>query len=107
TLIDSTGDNYLEGRDGDDIFKLSGGNDDVDGGAGADDFQFYGAFGDDLIYDFSQGDGDIITIEGPASFAALTITQNGSDTEIAYNGNTITLENFTATNLGAGDFVFV
>lgn len=99
--------NVLVGNDGDDVIRLSGGSDQVAGGAGADDFQFAAGFGSDLIRDFSQTDGDIITITGPAGMQDLSIIQSGSNTIIDYLGDTITLQNFVALNLTASDFVFV
>ena len=108
TFIDNAKDNFFRGEGGNDIFKLHGGNDFVIGGAGADEFQFLGgAFGIDTIQDFSQGDGDLIVIEGPTGIGDLTISQNGIDAVIDFGGNTIILENFNSANLGAGDFMFV
>lgn len=107
-FIDDGKDNWFGGDDGDDVFKFHGGNDGAEGGAGADEFQFLGgAFGRDEIEDYNQGEGDSIVIEGPANFAALTISQNGSHAEIDWAGNTIVLLNFDSNNLTAGDFTFI
>lgn len=107
-FIDNGRDNFFRGEGGNDIFRLHGGSDHVIGGSGADEFQFLGgAFGDDTIEDFSQGDGDLIVIQGPAGMGDLTISQNGSDAVIDYGANSITLQNFNAGSLSAGDFLFV
>lgn len=107
-LIDDAKDNWFRGDDGNDIFKFRGGNDQAVGGLGADNFQFLGgAFGNDTIEDFSQADGDKITIQGAVQFANLTLSQSGTDTIIDWNGNSITLWDVTASSLTAGDFVFI
>lgn len=102
----SSSDNYLEGRGGEDTLKFVGGNDVGVGGSGADNFYFYGnSYGDDTIRDFEDGS-DIIKISKAADFAALTIVQDDTATVIQWNGNTITLENTTATDITSDDFLF-
>lgn len=101
--------NKLEGRGGDDLIRGEGGRDmlfggagddvlaggegdDVlEGGAGADRFAFSGAFGTDVIRDFSgaSGEGDVIdlrpvdaVVPGGLVFADLRFTQTGDDLRI-------------------------
>lgn len=106
-FIDDANSNWFGGDNGNDLFKFHGGSDQAYGGAGADDFQFLGAFGNDTIEDFSHADGDKITIQGAVQFANLTLSQSGTDTIIDWNGNSITLWDVTAGSLTAGDFVFI
>jgi Ca2+-binding RTX toxin-like protein len=97
------------------VLNGSGGNDYLWGGLNADGFEFSfasaGWFGHDTVGDFTQGE-DKIRLDDAlfANFAAVQakMGQAGTDTVISYDaGNSITLENITATSLQASDFVFI
>ena len=83
------------------------------GGAGSDVFRFSGNWGDDTINHFTDGYDKIeffdklFSFSAVITFSSLTITQDGDDTFIEDTvGNSITIENFTATNLTEDDFIF-
>jgi Ca2+-binding RTX toxin-like protein len=130
---DLTGDeinNTLDGQSGNDIISGGGGNDNINGGAGddtitggegndtltggggADTFVFEDGFGDDLITDFLQGQGDKIDLTGVTTvtdFATLQTlaTQSGDETAIDFgNGNILFLDNFNVADLTEDDFLF-
>jgi Ca2+-binding RTX toxin-like protein len=111
------GNDTLRGGAGDDTLfgdgftmgtNARGGDDCLDGGGGNDTFGFAGRFGNDIVFDFHQGD-DHLQFNGPnvQSLADLQITWNAGDTVITVAGyGTVELDNFTGT-LTAGDFIFV
>jgi hypothetical protein len=76
---------------------------------GNDTFVFGGAFGQDFVYDFRQGEDKIeFQVTGVADFGDLDIEFNGSDTVIstaASATDTVTLVGFTGT-LTDSDFLF-
>lgn len=105
---DNKKDNFFRGRDGDDRFILTKGDDRVRGDDGADTFVFKSNnWEHDWIEDFDDSEGDKIELNHATQFSDLTIFQDGSNTVIEYQGNSITLEDFTATDLDASDFIFV
>lgn len=105
---DNKKDNYFRGRDGDDRFILTKGDDYVRGDDGADTFVFRNDnWHHDTIEDFDDTEGDKIELNHATQFSDLTIIQDGDNTVIEYLGNSITLQDFTATDLDAGDFIFV
>lgn len=60
----------------------------------------------DIIQDFEDGI-DILELSGGLSFGSLTITQNGTDTDIietATSQTLATLTDITATNINELDF---
>lgn len=100
--------NYFRGRDGDDRFVLTKGKDTVRGDDGADTFAFKNNnWGHDRIEDFNDVEGDKIELNHATQFSDLTIYQDGDNTVIEYLNSSITLEDFTATDLDASDFIFV
>ncbi len=114
TLYGGNGDDTLDGGDGiDSLFggqgddRLTGGrgDDDLYGGLGADVFAFAVGDGADTMTGFEVG--DIIEIAGVSGgLGDLVIEQQGSNTVIRYgDGDKITLENVTASSLGADDFL--
>lgn len=106
-MVDNGRHNYFDGRGGDDLLRVSAGNDGLRGGAGADTFEFMGGnFGDDEIYDFNDAEGDKIKVTNATAFGDLTISQDGGDALIEFGGNSIRIEDFLATDLGASDFIF-
>ncbi|WP_107496286.1 calcium-binding protein [Thalassobius sp. I31.1] len=99
------GNDTLNGKGGDDVLIGGLGNDTLTGGAGDDFFVLDANAGTDTITDYNVSD-DTVKFEG-FTFADLTITQNGSDTEIAYgNGNVVTLEDVLASDMIEGEFQF-
>ena len=128
TLNGTAGDDTISGNNGNDVINAGDGNDTVNGGSGNDrliggngndtltggsgndTFVFGPSFGTDTVTDF--GGNDHIEFDGGvfANFAAVqaAMTQVGADTVITLAaGHTITLQNVTASNLHANDFLFM
>ncbi len=109
-LLGGAGNDILIGGDGDDQLTGGAGNDRLDGGAGADRFVFNAPLsGDDTIVDFTDGQ-DLIEISaaaGATGMADLTIQQDGADTLIAFDTETIRLLGVDATTVDAADFHFI
>ncbi|MEM9331643.1 MAG: calcium-binding protein, partial [Pseudomonadota bacterium] len=108
-LTGNIGNDVLNGFDGDDTLNGGAGDDVLIGGLGADSFFFSDPeFGNDLITDF-QNDIDQIDLSLlNLSFSDLSISQNGSDTEIIIQGdasNQIKLAHVEATLIGQDDFI--
>ena len=121
----TSGDDTIVGFDSDDAIKGGGGNDTLDGGAGddtleggagtdtltggdgEDTFVFKADDGTDTIADFEDGSDTIeFEITGLA-FSGLTITADGDDALIAYDGDdTIRVQDTDVEDLTASDFVF-
>ncbi len=121
TAIGGSGDNSLTGGASGDILI---------GGAGSDTFHYATGGGAETIVDFdqgntgsfSQGEGDTIDLSGVTSVSSFaevqhdatqvdangTADSNGPDTLINFgNGDTLTLDGVTPSQLQAGDFNFV
>ena len=99
----------LTGGAGDDTITGLGGDDTLTGGAGADTFVFASGHGADTITDFTDGEDtiDLSAFTGITSFTDLTVAQDGDNTVITIpGGGTITLQDFTSTDLDETDFVF-
>ncbi len=99
----------LTGGAGDDTITGLAGDDTLTGGDGADKFVFASGHGNDTITDFTDGEDtiDLSAFTGITGFDDLTVTQNGNNTVITIpGGGTITLQNFTQSDLDASDFVF-
>ncbi|MCY4191282.1 MAG: M10 family metallopeptidase C-terminal domain-containing protein [Rhodospirillaceae bacterium] len=97
------------GGDGDDIVEGGTADDTLTGGAGTDTFVFTQNSSHDTITDFTDGEDtiDLSTFAGIGGFDDLNVTQNGDDTVVTVpGGGTITLQDFTSTDLDANDFVF-
>lgn len=107
-LIAYNGDDELYGGTGNDTLDGGFGDDVLTGDTGSDVFVFAADWGADKITDFSNGD-DLIDLSSTSlQFADLTITQFNADTIITVaSGDSIILENFTATNIGVDDFAFI
>jgi Ca2+-binding RTX toxin-like protein len=105
-LRDDNKDNWFDGEDGDDTLSFGRGNDGASGGAGADTFKFRGdVFGDNYIDDFEDGI-DMLQILNAPDYASLTITPDGDDTLVQWNGNEVRLNNVTSTDITEDDFIF-
>ncbi|NEO76774.1 calcium-binding protein [Moorena sp. SIO4G3] len=126
TLSSGLGDDILNGGSGNDFFFGSFGNDIAIGGGGQDRFDAFGG-GNDIITDFGGvGTGtnpsqavidevDIIEFSDSGQTAKnLLLTQNGSDLEITFEGNSsdkVVLKNFNLEDLdnlsqGIGNILF-
>ncbi|MFG5382770.1 cadherin-like domain-containing protein, partial [Yoonia sp. R2-816] len=106
-LYGGDGRDYLSGGYGDDNLSGGDGDDTLWGGSGSDKFVFRDSFGNDTIRDF-EDDIDLIRVgTSGVSYSDLTITTNGSNTEISVSGHgSITISNFNAANLTEDDFLF-
>lgn len=97
---------------GDDIIEAGGGDDVMRGGAGANQFIFAAAFGDDTISDFSASTTNLIQFDDDlfADFDAMKMhaAQDGFDVVIdAGADGSVRLRNVDLDDLNAGDFSFV
>lgn len=115
TLRGGSGDDFLSGGTGNDILlgqtgedTLKGGQDDdvLYGGNGADVFVFDTGAGNDTVIDFEDGLDLLKFNGGAASFADLTLTQNGVNTEISYGAEVIVLLNVQTSEIQAADVLF-
>ncbi len=94
-LYGEAGDDFIWGDAGDDLIWGGLGNDtlvgdDFSGGNGNDTFVVAVGEGTDTISDFQLGE-DFIGLTTGLAFDLLSITQNGSDTFIDYNDETLAL----------------
>ncbi|NEQ22084.1 MAG: DUF4347 domain-containing protein [Microcoleus sp. SIO2G3] len=94
-LYGEAGDDFIWGDDGDDLIWGGLGNDTLvgdnfSGGNGSDTFVLAVGEGTDTISDFQLGE-DFIGLTTGLAFDLLSITQNGSDTFIDYNDETLAL----------------
>ena len=109
TYTGTAGAETLAGGAGDDTITGLGGDDTLTGGEGADTFVFESGHGDDTITDFTDGEDtiDLSAFTSITGFGDLTVAQSGNDTVITIpGGGTITLQDFTSTDLDAADFAF-
>lgn len=92
-LKGGAGNDQLFGNSGRDILKGKAGNDTLTGGQGADTFVFAkGLSGDDVITDFTATE-DVIAIHlRGLKEANVTVTIIGTDTEIGFGADSVTLE---------------
>lgn len=110
-LDGGTGTDLLEGGAGNDTLDGGRGNDRLTGGAGADLFEFERGDGRDLITDFRNGE-DRIELDGFSAQQVQTIIsgarQQGNDVVLTLSpDSSVTLQNFTLSNLDASDFAGV
>jgi 2',3'-cyclic-nucleotide 2'-phosphodiesterase / 3'-nucleotidase / 5'-nucleotidase len=109
TITGDNGNDTLFGGAGADNLDGGAGVDILAGGAGNDTFIFTSGFGSDRINAFVDGADKINLTAFATNFGALTATQDGANTVISsslFGTNTITLANFTASNVDATDFIF-
>jgi Ca2+-binding RTX toxin-like protein len=102
--IEATNSKIYGGSGDDTIFDFGG---TVTGGTGADVFRFQspGNLYNTTITDFASGE-DKLQFENYTGNPTLwTVSQAGSDTVVAFEGNTIVLKNFIASTLSGGDIV--
>jgi hypothetical protein len=103
-IFGEEGDDTLDGGTGNDELTGGTGDDTLTGGTGSDLHVFAEGDGNDTITDFEKGT-DTIRI-GVASFADLTISQDGADALVAYTDGQIRLSGIDSTTLEAEDFGF-
>ncbi|QPF82875.1 VCBS repeat-containing protein [Bradyrhizobium genosp. L] len=112
TVQGTAADDHIVGTPFADTIGGGAGSDTLTGGAGADTFVFASGYGADTILDFKHAEGDKIDVSGVAGIYSLAditahATQSGANTIIDFgNGDTLTLNGVTKTNLVASDFVF-
>ena len=116
TITGLGGADTIDGKDGDDTITGGAGDDTLTGNYGDDTFVFAAGHGSDTITDYrmDEGEADIIDLSAFSGITAFTdlagkITQSGDDTVIdlsSFGGGTITLEDYTSTDLTADDFAF-
>ncbi|MDZ4775970.1 MAG: PQQ-dependent sugar dehydrogenase [Alphaproteobacteria bacterium] len=98
----------LRGDAGNDYIIGGTGNDTLYGGSGADRFVFTPGSGSDVIVDWEDGADRIdLYLYAGANIGNVAITQAGANTLITLSGGeTIVLQNTTAANVTAADFLF-
>lgn len=110
TFQDSAADNWFDAGAGNDTLRLTGGNDQARGGAGADTFIFTGAFSDDVIEDFRRAEGDRVRFTEATAFAQITLvsiaTDQGPAALALFGANSVTFLGLSAADLAAADFGF-
>lgn len=109
------GNDVMEGHGGDDALGAMGGNDTLTGGADNDGFYIQAPYGHIVITDFTQGS-DLIDLSyyfdqyGNSSIWSGSAAQQGANTVLTLTSQaatvTVTLNNITAANLTAADFVY-
>jgi Ca2+-binding RTX toxin-like protein len=109
-LYGGRGNDVLSGGDGRDILSGDQGNDVMTGGAGQDMFVIKKSPGDqDTIVDFKVGGIEkiaFVAFGASFSYASITVTQIGANTVLGLgDGQTVTLQNFTASQFVAGDIL--
>ncbi|MEQ8385467.1 MAG: hypothetical protein RH949_24205 [Coleofasciculus sp. A1-SPW-01] len=111
-LFGEAGDDQIWGDDGDDILRGGIGNDtltgdDFSGGSGSDIFVLALNEGTDTIVDFQDGK-DLIGLADGLSFSQLSITQDGQNTLIGFEDETLViLKGVNANLLSEADFTVI
>ena len=101
------GNDALHGGWGNDTIDGGAGNDRLHGGNNADNFVFASDHGHDTITDFSESEGDRISLDGVTDFdTQVTVEDAGEDATVEWAGGTITLLNVDHTLITAKDFGF-
>jgi Ca2+-binding RTX toxin-like protein len=111
-LFGEAGDDQIWGDDGDDILRGGLGHDtltgdDFSGGGGSDTFIIAMNEGTDTIVDFQDGE-DLIGLAEGLSFGQLSITQDGKNTLIGFEQETLAiLQGVNANLLTEADFISI
>lgn len=102
------GSDTLLGGTGNDVLQGDAGADTLTGGGGTDTFILTVDSGHDVITDFESVDIlDVSAFYSSTEQVSGTVTWDGYDTTIALgDGDSITLENFAASDLSADNFLF-
>jgi Ca2+-binding RTX toxin-like protein len=99
------GDDHLWGGKGDDVLCGGAGNDRFWGGKGRDSFTLEANGGFDVVEDFRDGQ-DVIKLSSGLEFGQLSIGQQGRDTVIQFEGQSLMLlSNVRADRITAADFL--
>lgn len=97
----------LDGGHGEDILNGGRGNDILTGGEDADTFVFnVENSGNDTITDFEDGL-DILVLKGATGLNDITVTADGFDTALSWEGGSVLLSNIDSSLISADDFIFV
>ncbi|MBI4998347.1 MAG: hypothetical protein HZC22_15935 [Rhodocyclales bacterium] len=107
TLIGSNGNDAMLGSWGNDRLTGGLGDDQLTGGSGADTFAFGTDWGNDTVTDFRHGVDKLdLGAAGVSDLSALSLTQVGGNTVIAFDGDQLVLQNIQTSTLTANDFIF-
>ncbi len=107
SLFGGAGNDILNGGAGDDLLDGGKGDDLLTGGSGNDIFVFSGAFGNDTIMDFAQGDKiDLSSFGTITDFGDLEITFSNKGALITIGESTILLRKVGEDALDGEDFLF-
>ncbi|MBR1212046.1 VCBS domain-containing protein [Bradyrhizobium sp. JYMT SZCCT0180] len=111
TIVGTASSDNLSGQNGNDTISGGAGNDVLSGGAGADKFVFATGTGADTVTDFVLGLGKQIDLTGMNGIYSIAdvqahAAQVGGNTVLTFGSDSITLQNVTAANLVASDFIF-
>jgi RTX calcium-binding nonapeptide repeat (4 copies) len=106
TLYGEAGDDVINGGNGNDFILAWKGDDEVSGGAGSDIFVFSPGHGTDIITDFVVGE-DRIGLKGGLTFTDLSVSIDGTKTEIAVGDETLAILNGVTNALTELDFVTI
>jgi Ca2+-binding RTX toxin-like protein len=99
------GDDQLWGGKGNDVLCGGAGNDRLWGGKGRDSFVLEASGGFDVVEDFRDGQ-DVIRLSSGLEFGQLSIGQQGRDTVIQFEGQSLMLlSNVRADRITAADFL--
>ena len=105
-LYGGAGNDQLFGETGDDRLYGGRGADTLTGGQGADRFVFEIGDGRDVIADFDPGEDSIAFRDGVDSRADLTLTRQGADTLIAYEGGAILVKDVLPAEFDLSTLLF-
>lgn len=106
SLYGEAGDDFLEGGSGNDFLLGWKGNDTLVGGAGSDTFVLAPGHGTDIVADFVIGE-DLIGLKQGLTFSDLSVTVNGSKTEIVRGDETLAILNGVTESLTQADFMAI
>lgn len=111
-VMGSAGKDMLYGKAGKDVLNGGGGNDTLTGNRGGDTYVFDGRIGDDWIMGFSDSNRekiDLSAVRQIKNFRDLVdnhLKDLGADALIEIGRDSIRIDNFEASDLDKGDFIF-
>ena len=105
-LVGGNGFDTLNGGGERDRLIGEAGNDLLTGGAAADRFVFGRGDGADRVTDYQDGIDKFEISEGASAFRQIRVIDRGSDTQIRFADNVITLEDVDHRTIDASDFIF-
>ncbi|MES2861440.1 MAG: calcium-binding protein [Pseudomonadota bacterium] len=106
--LGNAGVNSLFGNSGNNILNGNGGNDFLTGGAGQDQYWHLAGDGNDTVADFSAGETIVLSQSQFSNFNEVrnAMTQVDGNVVITSGSQTLTLNNVTISQLGAGNFAY-